>query len=112
MRKSYPTTPDGRYFVAKNRLWRCTDPRLDETTRRDWVSELMSARRAVRDAGDEAQTHAARARVQTAKTALGERGPVWWDDDAPDETGCAPANTRYAAWWRSLAPADRASGQD
>jgi len=24
--KAYPQTPDGRYFVAKGRLWRKTDP--------------------------------------------------------------------------------------
>jgi hypothetical protein len=32
-------------------------------------------------AGDEAAVAAARARVQLAKTGLGERGPAWWDQD-------------------------------
>ena len=26
--KDYPQTPDGRYFVASGKLWRCSDPRL------------------------------------------------------------------------------------
>nr|WP_290676058.1 hypothetical protein [Halomonas sp. 54_146] len=34
MAKQYPHTPDGRYFVAKNRLWRCTAPRLGEDEKR------------------------------------------------------------------------------
>lgn len=25
----YPTTPDGRYFVVKGQLWRCTNPSLN-----------------------------------------------------------------------------------
>jgi len=29
----YPTTPDGRYFVVRGRLWRCTDPSLSEAER-------------------------------------------------------------------------------
>lgn len=49
-RKVYPRTPDGRYFVAKNRLWRCTDPRLSEDEKRTHIKALMKARRAVRTA--------------------------------------------------------------
>ena len=30
-------------------------------------------------AGDDAGESAARSRVQAAKTALGERGPAWWE---------------------------------
>ena len=47
MSKDYPQTPDGRYFVAKGRLWRKTDPRLDDGSRRAAVKRLMQARRAV-----------------------------------------------------------------
>ena len=102
MRKPYPETLDGRYFVAKNRLWRKTDPRLDADTKQRWVCELMSARRAVKAAGDDdSAQRIARDRVQAAKEALGERGPVWWDDGAPDETGTHPQNSSYAAWWAS-----------
>ncbi len=109
-RKAYPETPDGRYFVAKGRLWRRTDPSLSDTDRRAAVKALMQARRAVRDATDETETRAARGGVQAAKERLGERGPVWWDDDAPDETQKAPANSSYAAWWSDLTAAERAAG--
>lgn len=102
MGNAYPHTPDGRYFVAKNRLWRCTDPRLSEGERQSHVDALMAARRAVKSAknrGDDEALRKARERVQSAKEALGERGPVWWEDDAPDETGKAPHNSSYAVWW-------------
>ena len=55
------------------------------------VSELMAARRAVRDGGP-----AARGRVDGAKRALGERGPVWWSDGAPDYNRHLAKNTPYA----------------
>jgi hypothetical protein len=47
----------------------------------------MDARRAGKAAkasGDSGEIRLARASVQAAKVALGERGPVWWDDGAPD----------------------------
>ncbi|MES1954981.1 hypothetical protein [Salinisphaera hydrothermalis] len=109
-RARYPHTPDGRYFVARNRLWRCTDPSLDEAQRQAWVSALMAARRAIRDARDDASVRAARQQVQKAKEALGERGPVWWDDGAADETRRSPANSSYADWWASLSAEERRAG--
>ena len=45
---------------------------------------------------------AARAGVQAAKVALGERGPVWWDDGAPDLNRHMAKNTPYAAWLAAL----------
>ena len=108
--KNYPRTPDGRYFVSKSRLWRCTDPGLEDGERRKWVKALMKARLAVRDADGEEAEREARARVHEAKVALGERGPVWWDDGAPDENRCHPKNTSYAEWWASLAESERAAG--
>ncbi|MEE4208589.1 MAG: hypothetical protein V2I43_04910 [Parvularcula sp.] len=100
----YPVTPDGRYFVAKDRLWRRTDPRLGEDERQGWVDKLMAARRAVKDAKTDDAMRQARAAVHEAKCALGERGPVWWDDGSPDQTGKHPKNSSYADWWadRSL----------
>ena len=44
----------------------------------------------------------ARAAVDIAKRALGERGPVWWDDGAPDENRRMARNTSYAAWFAAL----------
>ena len=110
MAKRYPQTPDGRYFVASGRLWRRTDPRLPEDERHAAVRALMRARRAVRDAATEAETRTARDAVQAAKERLGERGPVWWDGDAPDETRRAPWTTRYAEWWDALPDEAREAG--
>ncbi|NEP18400.1 MAG: hypothetical protein F6J97_16105 [Leptolyngbya sp. SIO4C1] len=62
----YPTTPDGRYFVVKGRLWRCTNPALEESTRQALVKQLMAARRAVKTAqqqDNEIALKAARERV-------------------------------------------------
>lgn len=64
----------------------------------------MTARRAVRAAkGDPAALRSARAMVDAAKINLGERGPVWWDDGAPDYNRYMVANTPYAAWASALA---------
>jgi hypothetical protein len=99
----YPRTLDGRYFVVRGRLWRLSDPRLDPAEREQLVRDLMAARRAVRDAkGDAAATADARAEVDKAKWALGERGPVWWTDGEPDYNRRMALNTPYAAWFRSL----------
>jgi hypothetical protein len=73
------------------------------------VGELMVARREVKAAkasGDPGQMKGARMRVQTAKVALGERGPVWWEDDSPDLNRCQVANTPYADWFLSLSDAN------
>jgi len=70
----------------------------------------MAARRGVTDAADDQARRDARRDVQTAKEALGERGPVWWDDGAPDETRTAPRNSRYADWWAALESASRDAG--
>ena len=111
-RRAYPHTPDGRYFVSKGRLWRCTDPRLSEPERQALVRDLMTARRAVKLAGDNAESlRKARAAVHRAKVALGERGPVWWDDGAEPVDNFHPKNTPYANWWRSLSDEERASGE-
>ena len=100
--KPYPVTPDGRYFLVKDRLWRCTNPALPEAERRAQVKLLMQARSAVKNANTEEKMKAAREKVQAAKVALGERGLVWWDDGAPDMNRHHPKNTPYAGWWRSL----------
>lgn len=78
-------TPDGRYVVVAGRRWRASDPAIPDGLRRELVAELMAARREVRAAGgDERRTAAARARVQDAKVALGERGEPWWGPAADD----------------------------
>ena len=40
----------------------------------------------------------ARAAVNAAKIALGERGSVWWGDGAADYNRHLAKNTPYAAW--------------
>lgn len=99
-----PLTPDGRYIVVRERLWRATNPDLDPLTRDKLVHDLMDARRAVRSALEQEhaeQLAAARRRVQSAKEQLGERGDVWWADGAPDFNRYLVENTPYAAWWKS-----------
>ena len=77
----------------RGRLWRLSNPALSEEERQPLVRELMDARRK-RD----------RARVDAAKRALGERGPVWWTDGAPDWNRHLAKNTPYAGWWAAQIP--------
>jgi hypothetical protein len=101
----YPTTPDGRYFVVRGRLWRCTNPALPGALREQQVHALMEARRAVKAAKaaeDPAALKAARAQVQAAKVTLGERGPVWWSDGAADFNRYLVKNSPYAQWYEGL----------
>ena len=98
-RADYTPTPDRRYFVFRGRLWRLSNPGLDEATHRRLVDELVAAKRAVRDGTDSVQRITARLQADRAKRALGERGPVWWTDGAPDYNRCPVINTPYAAWY-------------
>lgn len=91
--------------MVRGRLWRTSNPALDPATRTALVAALMDARRAVGAAlrrHDEAGEARARAAVDAAKHALGERGPVWWEDGAPDYTRHMARNTPYAAWFAAL----------
>ena len=106
-KKRHPVTPDGRYFVVKERLWRCTNPALPDDIRRSLIKQLMKARLAVKHANTEDETRAARAAVDAAKIALGERGPVWWSDGAPDVNRYHPKNTVYADWWEEVSESDK-----
>ena len=105
MKGDHPATPDGRYFVVRGRLWRLSNPKLDPATRERLVKELMRARRAVgvaKRAKDKATEDAAHEAVDRAKHALGERGPVWWDDGAPDYSRHMARNSPYADWFAAL----------
>lgn len=98
-------TPDGRYLVVRGRLWRAANPRLEPAERERLVHALMDARREVRAAGragDAARLARARRAVDAAKTALGERGPPWWDDGARDWNRFMVHNTPYAQWYAGL----------
>jgi len=109
--RQHPVTPDGRYFVVKDRLWRTSNPELAPEKRQELVKQLMDARRqvgAALKAQDLEAERRARAAVDAAKRALGERGPVWWTDGAPDFNRKLVANTPYAQWYAALPPEDRA----
>ena len=105
------TTLDRRYIIVRGRLWRCANPDLPEARRGALVADLMAARRAVKAAkqaerdGDPGSAEAlttARAAVDAAKGGLGERGPVWWRDGAPDLNRHLVRTTPYAAWYAGL----------
>jgi uncharacterized protein len=79
-RKKPPTTDDGHFVVIAGRRWRATDPAIPAAEAAVLRKALMAARRdvgkALRSDEDPAP---ARARVQAAKVALGERGVPWWE---------------------------------
>ena len=103
---AYPTTPDGRYFVVRGRLWRCANPSFSLQIRKQLTLELMTARRAVgaaKRSGDPVAMKFARKAVDVAKVALGERGPVWWTDGTADFNRHLAKNTLYAEWFDALA---------
>jgi hypothetical protein len=72
-------TPDGRYLVIDGRRWRATDPTIPEARRAELTRALMAWRREVRRTKGTDEESAARAGVQAAKVALGERGIPWWE---------------------------------
>lgn len=95
-------TPDGRYLVipgkAGPRLWRASNPVLQDDERQALVDALMTARRTVKAAKDDPNALIrARADVDRAKRSLGERGPVWWSDGAPDFNRTLVKNSPYVS---------------
>lgn len=102
-------TEDGRWIVVDGRRWRASDPHIPDALRQELVDELMAARRAVRTASDEDEV-AARARVQDAKVALGERGRAWWEEPTEEEAAVRITATIRALLrkrdGRSICPSD------
>ena len=91
-------TEDGRWIVVDGRRWRTADPSLPDDVRTRLLHHLGVGRSGVRAArGDDAAVAAARARVQLAKTGLGERGTPWWEQDD---------DQRRARWEAALAELD------
>jgi hypothetical protein len=77
------TTEDGHYVLINGRRWRATDPAIPESRRDELVRALMAWRREVHRTKGTPQEWDARAGVQAAKVALGERGsPPWWEQTA------------------------------
>jgi hypothetical protein len=82
-----------------------SNPALESGQRERLVSGLMTARRGVRAAlaaKDGIALRRARSAVDRSKRALGERGPAWWDDGAPDFNRHMAVNTPYAQWFEEL----------
>lgn len=78
-------TEDGHHVVIGGRRWRATDPAIPEARREELTHLLMAWRREVRRTRGTDGERRARAGVQAAKVALGERGtPPWWEQ-SPDE---------------------------
>ena len=110
--RQFPVTPDGRYFVVRGRLWRCSNPALPDSERERLTSILMAARRAVghaRRREDASGLVEAREAVGAAKVALGERGPVWWEDGASDFNRKMARNSPYARWYAAIEAGDGTS---
>jgi hypothetical protein len=95
-------TEDGHYLLIDGRRWRATDPAIPEERRVALTRILMAWRREVRRTKGTAGEPAARAGVQAAKVALGERGtPPWWEQTA---------DQRRARWQADVGePEDRTS---
>ena len=100
-------TPDGRYLIVRGRLWRATNPHLNEADRTRLVASLMDARRRLRGTPRPQDRIEARAVVQAAKVGLGERGAVWWTDGAEDLNRRMVQNTPYADWFADLPASDK-----
>jgi hypothetical protein len=86
-------------------LWRTSDPRLDVAERERLVKELMRLRNRIKQAiraEDPAEERKARRALHRVKVALGERGPPWWTDGAPDFNRHMVRNTPYREWYDSM----------
>ena len=77
MTASNPVTPDGRYFVVRGRLWRCTNPGLSDAERETLIRELMDARRDIgllkRKGADVSETRAEVIEPRSRSASAGRR---------------------------------------
>jgi hypothetical protein len=107
-------TPDGRYLVVRGRPWRMANRELPEEAGVRLVADLMKARQEVGNAlraKDLEAQRLARQAVDAAKRGLGERGPPWWRDGAPDYNRRMVCNTPYAGWYATLSSEGAAGWQ-
>jgi hypothetical protein len=96
-------TPDGRYLVIDGRRWRASDPAIPEARRAELTRALMAWRREVRRTRGTDGERGARAGVQAAKVALGERGTPWWEQSDAE---------RVARWSAEVPVPREAPGAD
>ena len=95
LKKSRPCT--GSLFFE---LW---NPALDAQTKEPLIKDLMSARRAIRDAKENpAELADARRKVDKAKTRARRARHRLVGDGAPDFNRHLVGNTPYAAWYDGL----------
>lgn len=99
LRTDFRYTPDGRYIIVNDRLWRASNPDLDTHAAEDLVRRLMSARRSIAASSSDDELRSLRKVVHTVKVELGERGPVWWNDGDPDQNRKLVRNSSYADWY-------------
>ena len=89
-------TPGGALSRRERLALAAGEPFLPSETRDLLVRDLMQARRAdltARRSGSLDDLSAAHARIDAAKRALGERGPVWRNDGAADYNRYPVRNT-------------------
>ena len=105
MSREVEHTDDGRWIVVDGRRWRKADPGLPDDVRAQLLHHLGVARSAVRTSrGDDDAVAAARARVQLAKTGLGERGTPWWEQDDAERRARWESALRDLEPWSRLRP--------
>jgi hypothetical protein len=95
-------TPDERYIIVRERLWRASNPLLSIEERQTLVDKLMAARRLKRNAlknKDRDSLEVIKRTIQELKESLGERGDVWWKDGEADQNRLLVKNSTYALWW-------------
>ena len=80
--------------MVRGRLRRDADPDLAEAERERRVADLLRVRSVVRIARRNSD--------DAAKIGLGERGPVWWTDGAPDQNRHMARTTVYADGFAGL----------
>ena len=91
-------TDDGHHVVIDGRRWRATDPAIPEDRRDELTRTLMAWRREVRRTKGTDEEATARAGVQAAKVALGERGtPPWWEQSEEERRDRWSAEVRPPA---------------
>ena len=96
-------TPDRRYLVVGDKLLRSYNPDLPNDRIDELLIVLFNSRRDLRRARQREGTEPPElvGAIEAARLALGQSGPVWWDDGAPDLDGAPVLSTCYAEWYKS-----------
>jgi hypothetical protein len=89
---------------VRGRLWRKSNPALSTEQKNLLVRKLSDARRALRGKQSTEERAMARRADDEAKQALGERGPVWWTNGAPDYHRKMARHTPYVDWYLGSKP--------